>query len=152
LGEADLDWVLALNATLETELSPLTRQGLVALVGTALHARVVEPQAGFLIALDQDAAYASPNFRWLRERLARFVYVDRLAIARTARGQGLAAALYDDLFATARAAGWRQVACEVNLEPPNPASDAFHARLGFLEIGRAKLGNGKTVRYLSRSL
>ena len=30
----------------------------------------------------------------------------------------------------------------------NPASDAFHARLNFTEIGQAKLSNGKSVRYL----
>ena len=35
--------------------------------------------------------------------------------------------------------GWR---------PPNPASDAFHERLGFVEVGQARLRNGKFVRYL----
>jgi predicted GNAT superfamily acetyltransferase len=41
----------------------------------------------------------------------------------------------------------------VNTEPPNPASDAFHARLGFVEVGRAVLpGGAKAVRYLRRAL
>jgi predicted GNAT superfamily acetyltransferase len=39
--------------------------------------------------------------------------------------------------------------CEVNATPPNPASDAFHARLGFEEIGAAHLKK-KTVWYFSR--
>jgi predicted GNAT superfamily acetyltransferase len=38
------------------------------------------------------------------------------------------------------------------LDPPNPVSDAFHRALGFTEIGRAALANGKTVRYLEREL
>jgi hypothetical protein len=43
------------------------------------------------------------------------------------------------------------IGCEVNSDPPNPASDAFHERLGFAEVGRAALPGGtKLVRYLSR--
>jgi predicted GNAT superfamily acetyltransferase len=45
------------------------------------------------------------------------------------------------------------VVCEVNSEPPNPASDAFHAAMGFTEVGRATIHQGrKTVRYLTREL
>jgi uncharacterized protein len=45
------------------------------------------------------------------------------------------------------------VVCEVNISPPNPASDAFHAALGFAEVGSASVyGESKTVRYLSRAL
>ena len=45
------------------------------------------------------------------------------------------------------------VVCEVNREPPNPASDAFHAALGFSEVGLAAIhGGSKTVRYLARAL
>jgi predicted GNAT superfamily acetyltransferase len=41
------------------------------------------------------------------------------------------------------------VCCEVNSDPPNPLSDAFHAALGFREVGRAFLPDrGKSVRYL----
>jgi predicted GNAT superfamily acetyltransferase len=42
------------------------------------------------------------------------------------------------------------ICCEVNLDPPNPASDAFHASLGFHEIGSAAMSNGKVVRYLTK--
>jgi uncharacterized protein len=107
----------------------------------------------FLIAFDQNAAYDSANYLWFRQRLPRFVYVDRIVVAANHRGQGLARRLYEDLFERARAAGHQWIACEVNIEPPNPGSDAFHARLGFNEIGRATLAhNGKTVRYLTRRL
>ncbi len=107
----------------------------------------------FLIAFDQDASYDSPNFLWLRARHSRFVYVDRIVTAPAARGQGHASRLYEALFDHARAAaGHDQVLCEVNHHPPNPGSDAFHARMGFGEIGRAVLPGGKTVRYLRRPL
>jgi predicted GNAT superfamily acetyltransferase len=152
LREADLDWALALNASLDVELSPLTRRGLIDLLDAAFHARLADPQRGLLIAFDQDAHYRSPNFLWFKARLARFVYVDRIAVAETARGRGIARRLYDDLFAAARDAGHDRIVCEVNVEPPNPTSDAFHARFGFTEIGQADLASGKVVRYLSKAL
>jgi predicted GNAT superfamily acetyltransferase len=104
----------------------------------------------FLIAFDEGAAYASPNFLWLKRRLSRFVYVDRVVVAAHARGQGLAASLYGEVFRRTRDSGRTIIACEVNLAPPNPASDAFHARLGFGEIGRAGAPGEKRVRYLTR--
>jgi predicted GNAT superfamily acetyltransferase len=42
---------------------------------------------------------------------------------------------------------------EAPRSPPNPGSDAFHAALGFREVGRAFLADrGKAVRYLELSL
>jgi hypothetical protein len=42
---------------------------------------------------------------------------------------------------------------DVNLNPPNPGSDAFHAKLGFKEVGQAVLyGGAKTVRYMEKPL
>ena len=58
-----------------------------------------------------------------------------------------------DLFEHAVRAGHDRVVCEVNQNPPNPASDAFHAALGFVEVGTASVYDGsRTVRYLSRDL
>jgi predicted GNAT superfamily acetyltransferase len=89
----------------------------------------------------------------LRERRARFVYIDRIVVAPAARGRGHARQLCGDLFERARRAGHDQVVCEVNVAPPNPSSDAFHAALGFHEVGGATIHDGrKIVRYLRREL
>lgn len=150
----DLAPVLALNTANATETSPLDEPALRALIDQAFLATAVtgaDGLAAFLIALDQDATYASPNFRWFRGRYPRFVYVDRIVTAPAQRGRGLARGLYEDLFARARAAGHDRIACEVNRVPPNPGSDAFHAALGFCEVGTAEIHDGtKTVRYLLR--
>ena len=108
--------------------------------------------AAYAIIFDQDSRYGSVNFIWHRERSDRFVYVDRIVVAAAARGKGYARALYEHVFAAAKQAGHSRVVCEVNFDPPNPASDAFHARMGFVEVGRAVLANGKTVRYLAKAL
>ena len=60
--ETDLHWVLALNRLHEVELSPLSRNGLAGLVEAAAYCRVVDDRAAYLIAVDQDADYDSPNF------------------------------------------------------------------------------------------
>jgi len=105
------------------------------------------------MAFDQGADYDSPNYLWFRARHPCFVYVDRVVVDRAMRKRGLAQLLYQDLFRCAAAAGHDRIVCEVNSDPPNPASDAFHAALGFVEVGHAVLhGGAKTVRYLSRSL
>jgi hypothetical protein len=142
--------ILALNNEHREETSELD--------GVKLHALIVQGfyvglrnagRDGFLIALDQDAISASQNFQWFRWRYKRFVYVDRVIVAPHKRGLGLARSLYDEVFAAAAQAGHGLVGCEVNVEPPNPVSDAFHEALGFSEVGRAALRGGeKVVRYL----
>ena len=145
--------LLALNTAHEVELSPLDPPALQHLLHQAFAALRIGEVEAFLIALDQDAVYDSPNFLWFRARRPRFVYVDRVVVAASARGQGLARQLYDALFEQARDAGHDRVVCEVNASPPNPGSDAFHQAMGFEPVGVGALPDrGKTVTYLERRL
>ena len=145
--------LLALNNQHAEETSLLDEAAFHHMVGKAFSAQVVEDAAGFLIAFDERADYGSPNFRWFQDRLTRFVYVDRIVVSLDHRRRGIARLLYDDLVARAQAAGHCHLVCEVNLDPPNPQSDACHASYGFSEMGRVTLaGSGKTVRYLAKSL
>ena len=144
--------LLALNDAHRAETSPLDAARLDWMLAHAFRVEQVGDGHAFLIAFDQDCPYDSPNFLWLRERARDFVYVDRVITAPEHRGRGLAAGLYHRLFAQCRQAGRRRVTCEVNGEPPNPGSDAFHARLGFTELGREARGGGKVVRFLERRL
>ncbi len=144
--------LLALNNAHAMELSWLDAERFAQMVGQAFLARRVCEADAFLLAFDQDADYDSPNFLWFRARYDRFIYVDRVVVASSARGRGLARSLYLGLFDAALEAGHGRIVCEVNADPPNPASDAFHARLGFAPVGAAAIGGAKTVRYLSRAL
>jgi predicted GNAT superfamily acetyltransferase len=152
LTEADFDWVLALSARHEVETGKLDRAKLAALLAASYAATGIGEAGGYLITFDQDSDYDSPNFIWHRDRYPRFVYVDRIVVEPAARGAGHARALYEHFFDRARSEGHTLACCEINLDPPNPGSDAFHARMGFAEVGQAKLANGKSVRYLTRSL
>lgn len=145
--------ILALNNENAAELSWLEPERLSFLIGEAFYARRIGTLEAFIMTFDQDASYDSPNFLWFRERYKRFVYVDRVVVAAEARGRGHARRLYQDLFDHAARAGQAIVTCEVNVEPPNPASDAFHAALGFAEVGDAVIHGGKkAVRYYLREL
>jgi hypothetical protein len=150
---ADEPAVLQLNNAHAAELSWLEPERLSYLLGQAFHARKIGALEAFLLTFDQDAGYDSPNFLWFHERYPRFIYVDRVVVAPFARGRGHARRLYEDLFARAAAAGHGLVTCEVNAEPPNPASDAFHGGLGFREVGEAVIHGGKkAVRYYVREI
>lgn len=159
LGPIDLEGeiapaspLLALNNAHAEELSLLSAERMGALAGEAFMAARIGEAEALLMAFDQDADYDSPNFIWFRDRYEQFVYVDRVVVDPAQRGRGLARRLYEALFARAAGAGHTLVVCEVNAEPPNPASDAFHAALGFAEVGQATLAGGKTVRYFARRL
>lgn len=145
--------LLALNNANAAELSWLEPDRLCQLVAAAFLAQRIGDANAFLLAFDQDADYDGQNFLWFRARYRRFVYVDRIVVAASARGRGHARRLYHDLFARALKAGHDQVVCEVNAKPPNPVSDAFHAGLGFTKVGTdAMYGGSKIVSYLARQL
>ena len=146
--------ILSLNNAHVKETSALNGASLTELLVLAFYARGIDRGAtAFLIALDQDAPYGSPNFVWFRESRESFVYIDRIIVARSARGRGLAKILYEDLFAAAKRAGHNRVVCEVNISPPNPVSQTFHLAMGFDQVGQATIyGGAKTVRYFEKIL
>ncbi|CAK9781392.1 acetyltransferase [Cutaneotrichosporon oleaginosum] len=150
LAPADVAPLLALNNEHAQALSWQEPGQFDTLLGTAFHTRTIGPEgapAALLVAFDQSAAYDNDNFRWLKARFSTFVYIDRVVVAASAAGKGYARALYDELGETAAAAGQQRLVCEINVDPPNPGSVAFHSKMGFREVGRARLDNGKTVAY-----
>lgn len=149
----DIGWVHALNKTFESELSPLDATELQAMVDEAVYARVIGPDCAFLLAFDQRADYHSPNFIWFQEQVPKFIYVDRVAVANHARRRGLGEFLYKDLYRFAKVRGYPRVVAEINAQPPNPASDAFHTDQGFVTVGRQRLADrNKVVRYVEKPL
>jgi predicted GNAT superfamily acetyltransferase len=144
--------LLALNNDHAVELSWADDAKLRNLVAIAFLAGRAGFADALLIAFDQDAHYDSPNFLWFRSRYARFVYVDRVVTTPQARGRGLASTLYGRLIEQAIAANHERIVCEVNVDPPNPGSQALHRSLGFVPVGDARLPTGKTVIYLELKL
>src|SRR5262245_869301 len=97
----DWPWIAALGNANQTETGPLDEAKLAAMSREACLTLAINDDA-FLIAFDQDSAYDSPNFLWLRERYGNFVYVDRIVVAERARKLGYGRALYEHVISEAR--------------------------------------------------
>ena len=142
---ADFDAILALNHEWVRFLSPLTPDRLAELHAEAAYHRVVEAQGqvvAFLLAFREGCRYDSVNYRWFVPRYPAFLYVDRIVIAASHQGQGWGGRLYQDLFAFAVQHGSPVVTCEIDADPPNPRSQGFHGRFGFVEVGQQRVAGG----------
>lgn len=147
-----MEAVRSLNNVHEVETSWLEPEDLQRLVDNAYFVEVVDEADAFLIAMNELSTHDGINYGWFKERYDQFVYIDRIVTAEHARGQGLAKSLYEALFEAAAADGQELVGCEINREPPNPGSEAFHTKMGFEMIGERELPNGKTVGYWVKKL
>jgi predicted GNAT superfamily acetyltransferase len=141
----DRDELLALNQAHVPHVGALDRARLTSIVeqcSLALVARdpgsagALGPVLGMVLVLGPGADYDSPNYRWFADRHDEFRYVDRIAVAPGGGRRGLGRALYGAVFDHARSAGAPIVCAEVNLDPPNPDSIAFHTAMGFAEVGQ----------------
>jgi predicted GNAT superfamily acetyltransferase len=144
-SEADLGDILRLNAEWAHFTSDLDADSLGMLHAQSAYHRVVESGGSvvaFLLAMREGSDYASANYRWFDDRGGSFLYVDRVIVASSEQGNGIARALYDDLLAFARVSGVSRVVCELDAEPPNEASRHFHDLYGFSEVGTQWVANG----------
>lgn len=138
---ADLDALHAINSASTPGVSHETREGLEKIIQMSVCDVFVNADGmvqGFLTLIEPGTlAYTSPNLRWFEDWQARenvsLIYVDRIALAPTARGQGLGRFLYTG---TALKYGQRDfMVAEINTKPDNPGSHRFHQRFGFERVG-----------------
>ncbi|MBB5632407.1 hypothetical protein BKA04_000630 [Cryobacterium mesophilum] len=154
LTPSDLSAITELNNAATPAVPTMTEETL----GTLLEASTFgfaaadeDDVTGFVIGFAAGSDYASPNFRYFEARGTDHLYVDRIVVAESARGMRVGQTLYERVVALAVAAGRTEVTCEVNLDPPNPGSLAFHHRMGFREVGRQQTDYA-TVALLARPL
>ncbi len=136
--DADADAVLALNEAEVVKLAPMDSARFDQLRSWADRFDVVEVDGGFggfVVTFPPGCAYDSENYRWFSARFdTGFYYLDRVALHPTVRRRGVGSRVYDELEQVA--AAYARMALEVNLVPANPASLAFHAGRGYVEVGR----------------
>lgn len=143
---ADLDALVAVNDGAYPAVPITPADELAQLIAMSRVALVVDDGAvaGFVVALAPGQPYASENYTWFSARSNDFLYVDRIVLAPRLQGQGVGPRLYAAVAEAARADGATEIDCEVNVRPANPGSLAFHARLGFVEVGRQETKGGTT--------
>jgi predicted GNAT superfamily acetyltransferase len=150
--DADLDALVAINDEAYPAVPITPPEELAELIAMSSVRVVVDVDGepgGFVLGMPPGLDYASENYTFFSARsheLDRgFVYVDRIVLAPRLRSRGLGPQLYAAVIDEARRVGAAEVLCEVNVEPPNPGSLAFHTRLGFVEVGRQSTKGGANI-------
>jgi predicted GNAT superfamily acetyltransferase len=143
----DFAEVLKLNEAAAPNVNSVDLAKLAWFSQAAAYFRVAESGgkvAGFLIAIAAGADYPSQYFDWFCQRYTNFIYIDRIVIAEWARRQGVGFALYRDVEQYAFESAYTVVS-DVYSDPPNEVSLAFHAKYGFVDVGRQTVENGARV-------
>ncbi|MGI9525365.1 MAG: GNAT family N-acetyltransferase [Hyphomicrobiaceae bacterium] len=140
--------VPGVNSVSDESLSRLVRE----CADLALVAECANCLTGFAICMREGIEYDSPNYRWLLHRYAKFVYIDRIAVAPESRGGNVGQQLYESIIGHYEGRVPVLLA-EVSLAPSNPGSLRFHHRHGFRPIGERWDSDGdKGVVFLERPL
>jgi predicted GNAT superfamily acetyltransferase len=146
---ADLDRLLGLNEANVPEVGSVDAHRMEFIIAEspiALAAVAGGVVVGVCLVLAADSTYDSVNYRWFTQRYDRFMYLDRVAVDASERGRGVGRALYGEVDRRMAAIDHADhLALEVNVDPPNEVSLAFHARLGFSEVGQQNTPYGIRV-------
>jgi predicted GNAT superfamily acetyltransferase len=143
--------VVALNDRHVHLTAPMDEARLVELAAAAEHADVIEVDgqfAGFVITFGAGAAYDGAHFAWFGERYDDYCYLDRIVIHDEFQRRGLGTFTYDALEGSC---GRSLLALEVNIDPPNEPSLAFHQARGFTEVGQSD-ASGHLVSLMVKQL
>ena len=153
--DSDLEAVFRLNESAVPAVGKIDLEQMRWFAANAAYFRVITHDdriAAFLIGMRPGTDYASPNYRWFCKAYADFGYVDRVAVADTARRLGLATRLYVD-FESFLPAEVKVLTCEVNTKPANESSMRFHEQFGFRRVGSQMTeGGAKEVALLAKEL
>ncbi len=144
----DAKTILALNDAAVDATSPMDLNRFENLFEISHHCIVAERDSkilGFILAMKEGAPYENQNFKWFSERLKNFVYIDRIVIDESGRGEGIGTQFYNHLSELSEKDGVSTLAAEIYLIPPNQISLNFHNKNGFIALDSTELKNGKVV-------
>ncbi|MGA9279330.1 GNAT family N-acetyltransferase [Ilumatobacter sp.] len=138
---SDLDVVEQINAANVPEVGPVDHDRMTFLVdesAIALAAEIDGEVIGFCLVLPPGSSYDSLNYRWFAEHYPTAMYLDRVAFDESVVGRGYGTAMYAEVARTIEAdfSDAAGLTLEVNVDPPNEPSLAFHRKLGFTAVGR----------------
>jgi uncharacterized protein len=143
--ENDYTRIIELNDAEVQQTSPMNMDKLHRLAQISNYHRVAvagDRVAVFLLAIREGAPYCNENYAWFSARFRQFIYIDRIVVGSEFAGLRIGSLLYEDLFSCARSHGIKTVTCEYNIDPPNLASQRFHDKFGFKELGTQWVAKG----------
>lgn len=156
MTRSDYREILAINAAARPGVAALDEAELHRLAALSdrhfVASDIANQVVGYLLAFPREANYEGEEFCEFHAAIEqRFIYIDQIAIAEHCRGTGIARELYGLIQTIATDQGIRLLCCEVNTQPPNPKSSAFHRSLGFTTFSRRPTADGREVELLTKS-
>lgn len=148
---ADHEDVVALNERFVHLTAPMDHARLAELVAASDRAAVIDVDgafAGFVITFAAGAPYDGAHFAWFAERYDDYSYLDRIVIHEDFQRRGLGTFVYDEIEGSC---GRPVLTLEVNIDPPNEPSLAFHQARGFVEVGQSD-ASGHLVALMAKQL
>jgi uncharacterized protein len=152
---SDIPAIAMINEAGRPNVSPINTQSISEVRMTAPYFIVAETDhavVGYIIGYTADNVYDGEEFAWFKGKFAQFLYIDQIAIAPSARAQGIGARFYTHAANFCQERQFPMMVCEVNLDPPNPISLKFHTHIGFRELEVLKVSDGRTVSLLQKNL
>lgn len=148
----DLPQLLRVNASSRPNVAMLDLEELdrlLMLEAVVLIADCMGAFAGYLIAFSDQAPYDGEEFRYCQMHIQLpFFYIDQVAVSPDYRLLGAARTLYNAAFVHPALSSSLVQCCEVNIDPPNPESMAFHTSMGFERLTSLRVQDGRTVALL----
>jgi predicted GNAT superfamily acetyltransferase len=153
----DFSWVIALNQQHVPAVSAAEGDRFTYLFersAIALTAWVDGEPAGFSLTMTHGLDYDSSNYKWFSDNYEQFIYLDRVVVDESFQRHGVGRCLY----AETERLGLLEVpeadvfGLEVNVEPRNDVSLAFHEQLGFAELVQRPTPYGIVVAMMGKSL
>lgn len=153
----DFPWVIALNQQHVPAVSDAEGERFTYLFersAIALTAWVDEVPAGFSLTMTHGLEYDSTNYQWFSDNYGNFIYLDRVVVNESFHRHGIGRALYSETErrGVKHVPGAEIFGLEVNVEPRNDVSLAFHQRLGFYELVQRPTPYGIVVAMMGKPL
>ena len=157
LASTDCEEVLRINAESQPGVAHLDRTEFERLVRLKNEHLVMEGAegglVGYLLAFPSGTPYDGEEFLLLTKTLLdSFIYIDQVAVGAGGRRMGTASRLYQAVETVAQRRAIQVLCCEVNLNPPNPGSFAFHRSKGFSQTRVLETRDHRTVALMSKQL
>lgn len=162
LSEHDIPAILAINLAGYPHISLLSFDEIAELKSQGFRCWVCENIEsviiGYIFACQYPEDPALPEYKGeaylaLQDSIqAPFYYIDQVAVATTHRRQGIASILYRQVDQWAADNAFEVLTCEVNVQPPNPDSMAFHQSLGFKALKTIGISDGTVVSLMAKEL
>jgi len=101
---------------------------------------------GYIVCFRENSDYSSENYKFFSKSEKIFMYIDRIAINKEFRRNGLAKHLYKNIEKICIKKKL-PLCCEVNTFPMNKPSINFHKKFGFKEVGAKDFAKNSVVYF-----